>query len=137
MGLTATTQAALIAACAVLCSGVLGFLGVVVGVVLRDFWAAPRLETRRETRERRRAAFAVYTSYADPLAAAAASVFWRLNEAFYEPARAAYLKVPEPATEFHRYKLESTIYRLAALLGCQFLQKPFIYCKVFAWMKPR
>ena len=59
----------------------------------------------------------MYRSYVDPLAAATTSVFWRLHEAFYEPGRAAYLKLPEPVTEFQRYKKESTVYRLAALFG--------------------
>lgn len=85
--------------------------------MLRDFWAAPRLEVRREDRKRERAAFSVYRSYADPLAAATTSVFWRLHEAFYDPGRAAYLKFADPVTEFQRYKKESTVYRLAALFG--------------------
>jgi hypothetical protein len=115
--LPASTQGALIVAAAALTSGFLGFLGVLGAVVLRDFWAAPWLEVRRENRERKRAAFSVYRSYVDPLAAATTSVFWRLHEAFYEPGRAAYLKFPEPVTEFQRYKKESTVYRLAALFG--------------------
>lgn len=84
---------------------------------LRDFVTAPRNELARGERQRRRAAFALYGSYADPLAAAATAVFWRLEEAFYHHGRAAYLELSEPVTEFQRYKLESTVYRLAALLG--------------------
>jgi hypothetical protein len=59
----------------------------------------------------------VYRTYADPLAAAAASVFWRLYEAFYQPSRVTYLKLPEPITEFQRYKKESSVYRFGALFG--------------------
>ena len=102
---------------AALIAGAFGFLGALLGVLLRDFVAAPRNELAREERQRRRAAFALYGSYADPLAAAATAVFWRLEEAFYHPGRAAYLELSEPVTEFQRYKLESTVYRLAALLG--------------------
>lgn len=115
--LPASTQGALIVAGAALTSGLLSFLGVLGAVILRDFWAAPQLEVRREDRERERAAFSVYRSYVDPLAAASTSVFWRLHEAFYDPGRAAYLKFPEPVTEFQHYKKQSTIYRLAALFG--------------------
>lgn len=102
---------------AALIAGTFGFLGALFGVIFRDFVAVPRNELAREERQRKRAAFALFGSYADPLAAAATAVFWRLEEAFYHPGRATYLELPKPVTEFQRYKFESTVYRLAALLG--------------------
>ncbi|MDQ3833145.1 MAG: hypothetical protein M3315_05830 [Actinomycetota bacterium] len=107
-------QAALIGAVAAL---VVVLLRDVGSRLLFDVLARFFFEWRGERSERRKAALAVYSTYADPLASAATSLFWRLREVFYEPHRATFLRQPEPSTELQRYKKVSTLYRLAALLG--------------------
>jgi len=59
----------------------------------------------------------VYRLYAEPLAAASVSLFWRLDEVLAGHGRAAFLLVDKNTTEFEDYKLRSTYYRMAALLA--------------------
>ena len=80
---------------------------------LRDLlwkWWVDRKVTKRSAEN-------VYRRYAEPLASAATSLFWRLKETFGGDGRASYLAAREPKTIFENYKLRSTYYRLAALLG--------------------
>lgn len=97
-----TVQAALIGAVA----------SIVVGI-LRDFvskwWS--------EKRASQKSAEDVYRLYAEPLGSAATSLMWRLREIFSEDGRASYLTEHGPRTAFEDYKLRSTYYRLAAVLG--------------------
>ena len=83
----------------------------VVGVLLRDLVSA----TLSHRREQRRSELALFQSYARPIAEASTSLFWRLDEILTSPRSPHYLV--DPTTEFERYKLLSTYYRLAALLG--------------------
>lgn len=101
-GLAVPVQAALIGA---LASIIVGFL--------RDFvskwWS--------EKRKAQKSAEDVYYRYGEPLGVAVTSLMWRLREIFAGDGRASYLTGEEPKTTFDDYKLRSTYYRLAAVLG--------------------
>ena len=90
-----------------------------------------------ERRTRRTTLDAVYARYADPLASAAVSLMWRLNEALNEPGRGRWLLlkgVPIPGNRFSTfgaYKKVSTLYRLAVLLGwLRACRREFSYLKL-------
>lgn len=68
-----------------------------------------------ENRQRRRSALAVYRNYADPIASAASHLFWRLKETL--TGRGEYLKKSGAETRFDKYKYDSTLFRLATLIG--------------------
>lgn len=70
-----------------------------------------------EGQEKRRYALDVYRNYADPLAYAATSLFWRMREILTQDGRGSFLKSSGAGTQFDRYKYESTLYRLAVLIG--------------------
>lgn len=67
-------------------------------------------------RQRRRAVDQSLERYAVPLADSAASVFFRLRE-ILESGRYQFLMSNSAPTDFHRYKYESTVYRICALFG--------------------
>ncbi|MCK9276436.1 MAG: hypothetical protein M0P57_15260 [Syntrophales bacterium] len=100
--LSVTVQAALIGALA----------SIVVGLI-RDF-VLKRLSERREALK---SVEDVYRRYAEPLGAAMTSLMWRLREIFSKDGRASYLAGQGPKTTFEDYKIQSTYYRLAAVLG--------------------
>jgi hypothetical protein len=58
----------------------------------------------------------IYEKYAQPLGADAANLLWRLNEIFFDQ-RSHYLREDAPPTPFNEYKVISTCYRIAVLLG--------------------
>jgi hypothetical protein len=58
----------------------------------------------------------LYRRYANPLASAAVSLFWRFREIFDE-GRSDYLKSGGGETRFESHKASSTRYRIAAVLG--------------------
>lgn len=104
--LPVASQAALIGAAA-------GALATIATGILRDFiakWWTDRREAKRSADE-------AYRRYAEPLASAVTSLMWRLRETFGRDGRASYLAAREPRTVFEDYKLRSTYYRLAAVLG--------------------
>jgi hypothetical protein len=110
LSLPSASQAALTGA---VVGGLAGAIATLLTGVLRDFvakWWSDRREDRRSADE-------VYRRYAEPLAAAATSLMWRLNEIFGGDGRASFLLAREHKTDFEDYKLRSTYYRLAALLG--------------------
>ena len=81
------------------------------GILFRDV-VLKAIEARKQHRKNE---MEVYRRYADPLASAASSLLWRLNEIFHQKGRESYLIAP--ATEFERYKKTSSVYRIASLLG--------------------
>ncbi len=101
-GLDPKIQTALIAAFATL-----------TGVVLKDVVVSLWKEQRRERKD----ALSIYRNYADPIASAASSLFWRLRETLIEEGRGAFLKSSGKATQFDQYKYESTLYRFGVLIG--------------------
>jgi len=108
--LPVASQAALIGA---VIGALGGALANIMTGVLRDFIA--KLWTDR--REAAKSADEVYRRYAEPLASAVTSLLWRLKEMLGHDGRASYLLSQDPKTVFEDYKLRSTYYRLAAVLG--------------------
>jgi hypothetical protein len=109
--------------------GVLGALvstvGTLLGLYLKDFVAARAFERWKA----RRAADDVFRRYRDPLALATSELINRLCEIISQEhpsfLKADVLKIANPRIErndeedpyFRRYKYDSTIYRLASVLG--------------------
>ena len=91
----------------------IGVASALLTIILKDvglhFW--------KEARADRRTAIAVYRNYSDPLLEASASLFWRLRETLIDAGRGSYLKTSGSASYFDKYKFESTLYRLAVLIG--------------------
>jgi hypothetical protein len=91
----------------------IGVASALLTIILKDvglhFW--------REARADRRTAIEVYRHYSDPLLEASVSLFWRLREALVDTGRGSYLKTSGSASYFDHYKFESTLYRLAVLIG--------------------
>ncbi len=73
----------------------------------------PIFQRRQEKVEQRRS---VHEKYAQPLAADAVNLLWRLNEILFK-GRAQYLREDAPPTTFNVYKRISTCYRIAVILG--------------------
>ncbi len=103
-------QAALIG---VFFAAIVGAISVILSTLLRDFLAA-WWSSRRGVRN---SAEDIFRSYAEPLASASTALFWRLDEIVNGDGRAAFLTAKLPSNEFNQYKLRSTYFRLAAVLG--------------------
>jgi hypothetical protein len=108
-------------------------LSALVAVVLKDLL----FKLWEEHRNRRKELDEVYARYADPLASAAVSLMWRLNEALNQPGRGRFLLVkgiPSARNRFSTfgaYKKTSTLYRLAVLLGwLRACRREFSYLKL-------
>ena len=76
-----------------------------------------RLAQEREDRQKQESRGETYQRYAEPLTLAAVSLYWRLREVFEVAGGGAFLAEGGGATRFEMYKVRSTQYRLAALLG--------------------
>lgn len=91
----------------------IGVVSALLTILLKDvgfhFW--------KEARADRKTAIEVYRSYSDPLLSASMSLFWRLRETLVDTGRGAYLKTSGSSSYFDNYKFESTLYRLAVLIG--------------------
>ena len=90
-------------------------IGTATGVVLAiiSSLVIPLVLKRQEKVEQRRS---VHEKYAQPLAADAVNLLWRLDEILFK-GRAQYLHEDAPPTAFNVYKRISTCYRVAAVLG--------------------
>lgn len=112
LGLQPAVQAALI-------TGAVGLLdAVVTGVstatnALLKTW----LDQQAERAQLERAQSDAYRQYAEPLTAAATALYWRLREIYESPGGGFFLQPGGGATRFEEYKVASTRYRIAALLG--------------------
>lgn len=92
------------------------FIGVgsaLLTIIIKDI----ALHLWMESRTFRQSAMQVYRNYADPLASASESLFWRLRETLTDAGRGAYLRKSGTENYFDRYKFESTLFRLAVLIG--------------------
>jgi len=93
--------------------GLIGIGSALLTILLKDvglyFW--------KEARADRKMAMEVYRNYSDPLLSASVSLFWRLRETLTEIGRGEYLKASGAESYFDKYKYESTLYRLAVLIG--------------------
>jgi len=90
-------------------------IGTATGVVLAivSSLIIPLVIRRQEKREQRRS---IHEKYAQPLAADAVNLLWRLDEILFR-GRSQYLRDEAPATAFNVYKRISTSYRIAVILG--------------------
>jgi len=95
-------------------AALIGALASIIVGILRDFvskWWSQKREAEKSAED-------VYRRYAEPLGSAVTSLMWRLREIFSKDGRASsYLTGQGPKTTFEDYKLRSTYYRLAAVLG--------------------
>lgn len=98
-----------------------------IGIFMKDFV----FQKLKEKRDQSKSTQDVYKKYAEPLAAAAEIMFWRLNEIFNVKGRAHFLIRSEVITGFEDYKYKSTLYRLASLIGWVYAIK-----KEQSYMKP-
>lgn len=91
----------------------IGVASALVTILIKDvglhFW--------KESRADRKTAMAVYRNYSDPLLLASVSLFWRFRETLTDTGRGAYLKASGSGSYFDKYKFESTLFRLAVLVG--------------------
>lgn len=87
-------------------------------ISLTTLWVKDWLiANRREAKQRQETQNSVYFKYAGPLSVAAEELFWRLKEIFSGEGRSQFL-LPQCRTHgFDHYKFDSTLYRLAAVLG--------------------
>lgn len=103
-------QAALLGACI---AAVVGAIANISTGLIRDFAA----KAWSDQRDGQRAADEIFRRYAEPLGSATTSLYWRLKEILGQDGRASFLVSVEPRTDFDEYKLRSTHFRLAAVLG--------------------
>lgn len=80
---------------------------------IRDF-LLPKWKTNKEEKKQK---IEVYKKYAEPLGKSAESMFWRLDEIFFDSTKAKFLERGKVITDFDNYKYISTLYRLGSLLG--------------------
>ncbi len=71
----------------------------------------------QDERRRRKNALVIYRHYADPIILASSSLFWRLDEILRKEGRGSFLIESERITDFGQYKYDSTLYRIAAVIG--------------------
>ncbi len=90
-------------------------IGAITGLMtaIVTSFIIPIVQKRLEKVEERRS---VHEKYAQPLAADAVNLLWRLNEILFK-GRAQYLREDAPLTPFNVYKRISTCYRIAVILG--------------------
>ena len=93
-------------------TALLGTLLGLISAVVTSF-IIPYVQKRMEKVEQKRG---IYEKYAQPLAADAVNLLWRLDEILFVQ-RGQYLLEDAPPTPFNQYKLISTCYRIAAILG--------------------
>ncbi|MGV9364370.1 hypothetical protein [Amycolatopsis sp. NPDC003731] len=90
---------------------VAGLVAILVAVLAEVF---RRLAARRETKA---ASKLTYENYANPLAVSAADLFYRMREIFDPDGSGFFLSGEVHVTTFERYKVLSTLYRMAGLLA--------------------
>jgi len=109
--LSPVVQAALVAGTVAVLTALVTAVSTATNIALKA-----RLDRRAAEAAARELQRDLYRKYADPLTRAAESLYWRLRE-ILELGRSGYLGPGGGLTRFERYKVSSTIYRLAALLG--------------------
>ncbi|WP_417512919.1 hypothetical protein [Minwuia sp.] len=87
--------------------------GAIIGIFLKEVVVRIFLEERKEEKLSRK----IFSSYFDPIESASSDLFWRLNEFLVYRGRDSFFSNRETATKYEKYKFDSTLYRIAALLG--------------------
>lgn len=90
----------------------IGAAAAVSGILIKDLG----LSVLTERRGRKRSEAEVYRQYLAPLANACEKVVWRCHEVFVKR-RHRFLRVSTLPLEFNAYKRQSTLYRLACVIG--------------------
>ncbi|MDY7093615.1 MAG: hypothetical protein SX243_11655 [Acidobacteriota bacterium] len=98
---------------AAIVASVTALVTAIATVAIKDFL----IRVFFEDREKSKVAETVFRQYADPLASITTSILWRFDEIFHQEGRAAFLTSPRPRTRYEEYKMKSTLFRLASLLG--------------------
>lgn len=80
---------------------------IAIAVIFINKWYEKRKEDKRK--------HDVYKRYANPIISACESLAWRLKEVLEQ--NGAYLLPNAPQNDYFKYKFDSTVYRLCALLG--------------------
>ncbi len=73
------------------------------------------VDGRRKRKERKRAEYHTYKRYSKPIMFATETLAWRLREVLMF--KGAFLLPDAPMNSFFKYKFDSTVYRLCALIG--------------------
>lgn len=94
-------------------AAIIGAIANILTGVIRDFMA----KAWSDKKDAQRASNEIFRTYAEPLGAAITSLYWRLKEISRQTERSSFLIAVEPRTNFDEYKLHSTYFRLAAVLG--------------------
>ncbi|CNB94468.1 Uncharacterised protein [Yersinia enterocolitica] len=103
-------QAALLGA---VIAAIVGAIANILTGIIRDFAA----KAWSDKKDGQRAANEIFRTYAEPLGSAITSLYWRLKEISSQTERSSFLVSVKPRTNFDEYKLHSTYFRLAAVLG--------------------
>lgn len=93
-------------------AALIGAAAAVSGILIKDLGLAMLTERRG----RKRSEAEVYRQYLAPLANACEKVVWRCHEVFVKR-RHRFLRVSTLPLEFNAYKRQSTLYRLACVIG--------------------
>lgn len=97
---------------AALWAAVIGALSALIITIVKDYL----FERLKERRVRQRSEAEVYRQYLAPLCEACEKVAWRSKEIFVDK-RHAFLKTSTLPLDFNAYKRDSTLYRIATVIG--------------------
>ena len=95
-----------------LASALIGVVGALLTPVVKDLFIQRANERRAKSNSQRE----IFRNYAAPLAAASEKLLWRFAEIFIEK-RHHFLKSATLPLVYNEYKRQSTLYRIASLLG--------------------
>ncbi len=93
-------------------AALIGAFVAIATVFIKDIFFTLWIDSKKNKRDE----LSIFRQYADPLANATMSLLWRLNEILSQKHKSSYLFV-KYTTTYAEYKRQSTIYRLASLLG--------------------
>lgn len=106
------STAAVITGTATVTGAVIAAVALIAGILLRDLFIA----RMNEARTRRVSQAEVFRNYVGPLADACEKLIWRFSEIFIA-GRHQFLKLDALPLEYNQYKRESTLFRIATLIG--------------------
>ena len=94
-------------------AAIIGASAALTVTVLKDFIFTEFFSNR----ERQKSETRIYRAYVDPMATAAASLFWRLQEVLSSDGRGLIFQKKGTSNIYDQYKYESTLFRIACLIG--------------------
>lgn len=96
----------------VIISAIIGAIVAILTMFVKDLIIKLWFDNRKLKKDE----LAIFRQYADPLSNATMSFLWRLNEILEQKHKSSYLHV-NYTTTYAIYKRDSTVYRMASLLG--------------------